>query len=127
MTISNTIRGEEAFQQLMILDEYNDPAPEGKEWLVFDATLTVEEGSQDSPFELSISEFTPISSSGEEIHQEEYVSLPDEEDFSRGELYEGGTKKGKVALLVSVGEQPLVKYTDFTTTIFFEVTSGEQV
>ena len=127
MTISHTIRGEEAFQQLLMLDEYNNPAPEGKEWLVFDATLTVEEGSQDSPYELSLSEFTPISSSGEELHQEEYVSLPDEKDFSRGELYEGGTKNGKVALLVPVGEQPLVKYTDFTTTLFFEVIGGEQV
>ncbi|MDB7101834.1 MULTISPECIES: hypothetical protein [Enterococcus] len=119
LTISNVVRGEEAYNYMISMDEYNEPAPEGKEWVVFDAELTVNKGSQDEPYR-AFSSFIPVSSTGEEVNQESYSYLGNEE-FGNKDLYEGGTDKGKVALLVPIGDDTLIEFNDFTNRIFFKL------
>ncbi|WP_242543339.1 hypothetical protein [Candidatus Enterococcus mangumiae] len=119
ITVSNVIRGEEAFNHMVSLNEFNEPAPEGKEWVMFDVEMTVNKGSQDYPYR-GLSLFVPISSSGEEVNQDEYSYLGNEE-FGSKDLYEGGSDKGKVALLVPIGDDTLIEFNDFTNRLFFKL------
>lgn len=119
LTISNIVRGEDAFNHIVSLNEFNEPAPEGKEWVMFDVELAVNEGSHDYPYR-SLTRFVPVSSTGEEVNQDSYSYLGNEE-FGNKDLYEGGSEKGKVALLVPTGDETLVEFNDFTNRIFFKL------
>ncbi|UXJ97051.1 DUF4352 domain-containing protein [Enterococcus raffinosus] len=120
MTISNVIRGDEAMNYLTNANEFNEAAPEGKEWLLFDVTMKMNKGSQDDAYYVTPS-FIPISSTGEEVSQDTYGTLADGEEFGNKDLYEGGTQTGKVALLVPTGDDTLVEFQDFNTGVFFKL------
>ncbi len=120
MTISNVMRGADAYNYLLNANQFNEAAPEGKEWVVFDVTLKLNKGSQDEPYYISNS-FTPISSSGEEVSQEDYGTLGDGEEFGYKDIYEGGEQTGKVALLVPTDDDTLVEFTDLDPGVFFKL------
>ncbi|MBS5821763.1 MAG: hypothetical protein KIC85_11420 [Enterococcus gilvus] len=120
MTISNVIRGNEAMNYLTNANEFNEAAPEGKEWLLFDVSMKMNKGSQDDAYYVTPS-FIPISSTGEEVSQDTYGTLKDGEEFGNKDLYEGGTQNGKVALLVPTGDNTLVEFQDFDTRVFFKL------
>jgi len=120
LSIDNVIRGQEAYDYLIKANEYNEEAPEGQEWVVFDVELKVNEGDEDEPY-YEIGMFTPISSNGEEIPQGNYPTFSDGEQFGDVDLYEGGTAKGKFGILVPEGDDSLMEYNgnSFTTSVFF--------
>lgn len=120
MTVSNPIRGQAAYDYLLQVNEYNEPAPEGKEWLLFDASMKMNKGSQDEPYYATDS-FIPVSSNGEEVAQDTYPTLNETDYFGDKEVYEGGQLTGKVALLVPVGDNTLVSFNDFDSKVFFSL------
>ncbi|WP_086350156.1 lipoprotein [Candidatus Enterococcus clewellii] len=122
ITLSNVVRGEEAYNYLLSANQFNEVAPEGKEWVIFDVSMKMNSGSQDKAMYVMAS-FTPIASTGEEVPQDTYGTLAEGESFGLKDLYEGGTMTGKEAMLIPVGDDTLIKYTgdDFSTTVFFSL------
>lgn len=119
--ISNVVRGEEALTLLKADNPYNEAAPEGYEWVIFDVNLSLIEGSEDEPFNTSIVSITPIASDGSEVAQNDYATFADGTDFGYKDLYEGGTDSGKVGLIVPVGDETLIEFTDWNTSVFYSL------
>lgn len=122
ITISNVVRGQEAYDYLIAANEFNSEAPDGQEWIIFDVELTVNSGSEDDPY-FEMASFTPVSSSGSEIAQSDYPTFSDGEDFGFVDLYEGGTSKGKYGFLIDEGDDAIIEYTgnNLDTSVFFSL------
>lgn len=120
ITFSNVLRGEEAYNQLLEANQFNKAAPEGHEWALFDATMTMNEGDKDVPMYV-MAVFTPVSSDGEEVPQDSFASIPTSESFGLKNVNLGETHSGKVALLVPEGDGTVIKYTgnDYSTIAYF--------
>ncbi len=122
LTISNVVRGQEAYDYLVAANEFNNAAPEGQEWIIFDVELTVNSGSEDDPY-FEMGSFIPVSSNGSEITQSDYPTFSDGEAFGLVDLYDGGTATGKYGFLIAEGDDALVEYTgnDLDTSVFFSL------
>lgn len=120
MSISNPIRGEEAYNHLVSANQFNEEAPEGKEWLIFDVKYKVNTGSEDDAMFVSPT-FLAIASSGEEVSQESYATFATGEEFGGKDLYEGGETSGKVGILVNAGDETLIEYSDWSAKVFFSL------
>lgn len=120
-TISNVVRGEEALAQLMEANEFNEAAPDGFEWVIFDMSLTLDEGSEDDPFNTSTILITPISSDGSEVSQPTYATFEDGSEFGWKDLYKGGSDSGKVGLIVPEGDDTLIEVSDMNTSVFYSL------
>lgn len=120
-TISNVVRGEEALNQLMEANEFNESAPEGFEWVIFDMSLTLDEGSEDDPFNTSTILITPIASDGSEVPQSTYATFEDGSEFGWKDLYKGGNDSGKVGLIVPEGDDTLIEVSDMNTSVFYSL------
>ena len=120
-SISNVVRGEEALALLKGDNPYNEAAPEGYEWVIFDVSLTLVEGSEDDPFNTSVVSITPIASDGSEVAQNDYATFADGTDFGYKDLYKGGTDAGKVGLIVPVEDKTLIELTDWNTSVFYSL------
>ena len=119
ITVSNVVRGEEAYNQLLEENEFNEDAPEGHEWVIFDVKMTLEEGSMDEPFNTSMINIIPISSDGSEVPQTSYATFTDGTDFGWKDLYEGGTDSGKVGKIVPIDDETTIKLSDMQNNTFF--------
>ena len=119
--ISNPIRGQEAYDLLIEHNEFNEEAPDGQEWVVFDVSLTLDEGSEDDPFNTSVMTITPIASDGSEVPQSDYATFENGVDFGWKDLYVGGTDSGKYGLLVPEGDETLIEVTDWNKSVFFSI------
>lgn len=120
-TISNLVRGEEAFNYLMEANQFNEAAPEGYEWIIFDMSLVLDEGSEDDPFNTSTILITPISSDGSEVAQSTYATFEDGTDFGWKDLYKGGKDSGKVGLIIPQGDETLIEISDMNTSVFYKL------
>lgn len=120
-TISNVVRGEEAYNQLVAANEYNESAPEGYEWVIFDMSLTLDEGSQDDPFNTSSITITPIASDGSEVPQSSYATFEEGTDFGWKDLYKGGSDSGKFGLIIPEGDETLIEVSDMNTSVFYKL------
>jgi len=121
ITLSKFLRGEEAYAYLVQQNQFNDPAPEGMEWLIFDINLTLNEGSVDYAFNSSSVYFKAIGSDGSQVEQADWGTLDD--SFGGNDLYVGGSDWGQKALLVPVGDTGvLIEANGFSTpSIFFNL------
>ena len=119
--ISNVVRGDEALTLLKADNPYNEAAPDGYEWAIFDVSLTLVEGSEDDPFNTSVVSITPIASDGSEVAQNDYATFADGTDFGYKDLYKGGTDSGKVGLIVPVEDETLIELTDWNTSVFYSI------
>ena len=120
-SISNVVRGEEAYNQLIAANPYNEAAPEGFEWVIFDLKATLDEGSADDPFNTVNLSVTPVASDGSEVAQPFYATFETGTDFGFKDLYKGGTDEGKKGLIVPIGDETLVEITDWNTSVFFKL------
>lgn len=100
LTLSNPLRGEEAYNYLISVTEVNEPAPEGYEWFVVDVTGTLVEGDENVPLEQS-ARLSSVSASGAEAPEAPYFL---ESDYGDSDLYEGGTTTGPIVTLVPAAE-----------------------
>lgn len=120
-TISNVVRGEEAFNYLKNANEYNEPTPEGYEWAIFDVSLTLVEGSEDDSFNTANISITPIASDGSEVSQSDYATFEDGTAFGWKDLYSGGNDSGKFGVIVPEDDETLLEVSDMNTRIFYKL------
>ncbi|WP_062532372.1 hypothetical protein [Jeotgalibaca dankookensis] len=120
-TISNVIRGEEAYNDLVSYNEFNEPAPDGYEWVIFDLALTLDEGSEDDPFNTATIMMTPVASDGSEVAQTSYATFEDGTEFGWKDLYKGGNDSGKVGLIIPEGDDTLIELSDMNTSVFYSL------
>ncbi|API89395.1 hypothetical protein BKP56_09075 [Marinilactibacillus sp. 15R] len=107
MNIVDTIRGEEAWNIIINENQFNDPAPEGKEYIINRVKLKLLNAtSEDLKTSFMSNEFDYISESGASYSSVSVV-LPDELDV---ELYNNGEAEGNIVGLVDVGDKPLVRF-----------------
>ncbi|MEH7440525.1 hypothetical protein V7182_24045 [Neobacillus drentensis] len=109
LTVTEVTRGDAAFQKLKAMNEYNDPAPEGYEWVLAKVKVKfVESETKDLAFHIDgIMNFTAVSESGD-IYSGDVVGSTDP-DFSF-EMYVGNEKEGYIAKLVKAGEKAQLRY-----------------
>ncbi|MGG3563223.1 hypothetical protein ABES03_16660 [Neobacillus rhizosphaerae] len=109
LTVTEVIRGDAAYQKLKAMNEFNDPAPEGYEWVLAKVKVKfTESATKDLAFHIDgIMNFTAVSESGD-IYSGDVVGSTDP-DFSF-EMYVGNEKEGYIAKLVKVGEKAQLRY-----------------
>jgi hypothetical protein len=108
-TIVDLLRGTEAWSLIQETNQFNDPAPEGFEYLMvsflIDALAT---NSVDDSFELHPSQIESVSGSGT-VYVSPVVVVPIPE--LDGELFQGGSLTGWTVQLVDVSDfGPLIRY-----------------
>lgn len=109
LTVAETERGDAAYQKLKSMNEFNEPAPEGYDWILAKTKVKfVESETQDLAFHIDgIMNFEMISESGD-IYSGDIVGTT-EPDFSF-EMYVGAEKEGYIAGLVKTGEKAQLRY-----------------
>lgn len=107
--LSNYITGEEAYNELFLASPLNKEAPEGFQWIIFDTSITMLEGSKKDPFNSS----PLVNTISEDIGNSPGVPVYILEDTIRAHpLYEGETISGKIAGYIPINEGFTIKYTD---------------
>ncbi|WP_419955060.1 hypothetical protein ACN6MT_05670 [Neobacillus niacini] len=109
LTVVEVVRGEAAYQQLRSMNEFNEPAPEGYEWVLAKTKVKfVESETEDLAFHIDgIMNFDMVSESGD-IYSGDIVGSTDP-DFSF-EMYVGNEKEGYISGLVKTGEKAQLRY-----------------
>ena len=109
LTVSEVIRGDAAYQKLLSMNEFNETAPEGYEWVLAKTKVKfVESETEDLSFHIDgIMNFDMVSESGD-IYSGDIVGST-EPDFSF-EMYVGNEKEGYISSLVKTGEKAQLRY-----------------
>lgn len=121
LTVIEVIRGEEAQQRLKEMNEYNQDAPEGYEWILVKSKVKVADSeTEDYPLTIDgIMNFKFVSKSGD-IYSGD-VTGSTEPDFSF-EMYKGNEKEGFIAGLIKSGEEATMEYDSWAgERVFFEL------
>lgn len=120
LRITEVTRGDEAYEQLKKENQFNDPAPEGNEWIIVNFEIEMLEGDEDAPYSVS-PYITVFSSSGNEISQDDYGTL-DGNEYGYVDLFPGGTHSGRETKYIPVGDESLLAYeTGFDQGIYFSI------
>jgi hypothetical protein len=111
LTILEVKRGEEAFQQLKSMNEYNEAAPEGYEWVLAKTKVKfLESETQDLSFHIDgVMNFEMVSESGDIYSGDVYATAEPEFSF---EMYVGNEKEGYITGLVKTGGKGHLRYND---------------
>lgn len=121
LRITEVERGESAFEQLKSENQFNEPAPEGYEWIIATFEIEMLTGDEDAPYSLA-PYITVMSSSGNEVPQDDYGTL-DGNEFGYVDLFPGGTHSGRVTNYVPEGDEALLVYEyGFDSSIYFSIT-----
>ncbi|CAH2716796.1 hypothetical protein BACCIP111895_03984 [Neobacillus rhizosphaerae] len=109
LTVVEVVRGDAAFQKLKSMNEFNEPAPEGYEWVLAKTKVKFTESeTQDLAFRIDgIMNFKMVSESGD-IYSGDVIATT-EPDFSF-EMYVGNEKEGYITGLVKTGEKAQLRY-----------------
>ncbi|OYQ68303.1 DUF4352 domain-containing protein [Aerococcus sp. 1KP-2016] len=98
ITFNNVITGQEAQDFLTSENEFNDQAPEGFQWLVFDTSVELLEGSEDVPFNLFLTEQI-YDADGSSVDNSEHMAFSNNQ-LSDQSIFPGATAQGNIVLLV---------------------------
>lgn len=115
--ISSVTRGQEAFDILIAENQFNDPAPEGLEWAIFDLEAEYVNGSEDYPYSPNI-RFDIFDNTGKQVDQSDWGTL--DSKFSDIDIFPGVTHTGREVYLVPEGEDFLVS-TNLDKLYFFDM------
>lgn len=109
LTVLEVDRGDAAYQKLKTMNEFNEAAPEGYEWVLAKVKVKfVESKTEDLSFHIDgIMNFSMVSENGD-IYSGDIVATTDP-DFSF-EMYVGNEKEGYIAGLVKTGEKAQLRY-----------------
>ncbi|MCP3739462.1 hypothetical protein [Rossellomorea sp. BNER] len=109
LTVLEVVRGDAAYQSLKSMNEFNEPAPDGYEWVLAKTKVNfVDSETEDLAFHIDgIMNFEMVSESGD-IYSGEIVGTT-EPDFSF-EMYVGSEKEGYISGLVKTGEKAQLRY-----------------
>lgn len=109
LTVEEVIRGDAAYQKLKAMNEFNESAPEGYEWVLAKTKVKfVESETKDLSFNIDgIMNFKMVSESGD-IYSGDILGTTNPE-FSF-EMYVGNEKEGYISGLVKKGEKAQLRY-----------------
>lgn len=112
LTVEEVVRGNAAFAKLKSMNEFNDPAPAGYEWILTKVKVKfIKSATEDLAFNIDgIINFKVVSESGDIYSGDVYGTT--EPDFSY-EMYVGNEKEGYIANLVKAGEKAQLRYEEF--------------
>ena len=118
LQISGITKGQAALDILMAENQFNEAPPEGMEWVIFDVTMKLLDGNQDTPFTI-LPNFEIVSSSGSEIAQDAYASLEGNE-FGYTDIFPGAEASGRVVKYAPIGDNFLISYDEnFSASFIF--------
>lgn len=121
LSVESVVRGDEAQSKLKEMNEFNEDAPEGYEWVLVNAKVKVTDSeTEDHPFTIDgIMYFKFVSESGD-VYSGDIVGTT-EPDFSF-EMYKGNEKEGYIAGLVKTGEKASLEYDPMiSSSVFFSL------
>ncbi|MED4229397.1 hypothetical protein [Neobacillus cucumis] len=109
LTVEEVIRGDAAYNKLKAMNEFNEQAPEGYEWVLVKTKVKfLESKSQDLSFTIDgIMNFKMVSESGDIYSGDIYGTTEPEFSF---EMYVGNEKEGYISGLVKKGEKAQLRY-----------------
>ncbi|MEM5591334.1 hypothetical protein AAHH67_05505 [Niallia circulans] len=109
LTVLEVTRGEDAYQKLKSMNEFNEPAPDGYEWLLAKTKVKfTESATKDLSLYIDgIMNFEMVSENGD-IYSGDILGTTDPE-FSY-EMYVGNEKEGYISGLVKKGEKAQLRY-----------------
>ncbi|SFC94938.1 hypothetical protein [Bacillus sp. UNCCL81] len=112
LTVEEVVRGDAAYAKLKSMNEFNDPAPVGYEWILTKVKVKfVKSATEDLAFNIDgIMNFKVVSESGDIYSGDVYGTT--NPDFSY-EMYVGNEKEGYIANLVKTGEKAQLRYVEF--------------
>lgn len=109
ITINSIQRGQEVWEYIQGINQFNEEPAEGHEYLMADVTAElVEAETEDYAWRLSDMDFSFIGSDGSPYEWTSVVVDP----ALGGEIYEGGTVEGKVVNMVKKDDPILLVYED---------------
>ncbi|GEK89668.1 hypothetical protein SAMN04488100_12138 [Alkalibacterium putridalgicola] len=126
VTLSNLMSGDDAYTFIPEENQFNEEAPEGYEWIVFDIEATLLEGDENIPY-MPMPTISTVSESGAESPDGHYATLNNE--FGYIDLFDGGTTSGKQAAIAPVepvDEPYLIKWSE-DSTVFFDIEAGDDL
>ncbi len=107
--ITDSYRGTTAWNMIKEENMFNEPAPEGKEYIVVKIKADVLSVENDEAVDFSTYDFTPFSKSGTEYEQP--IMLVDPSPVFSGAVYKGSSLEGYAAFLVDKSDDsPRVVY-----------------
>ncbi|WP_088809890.1 MULTISPECIES: hypothetical protein [unclassified Listeria] len=111
ITITETIRGNEAAQIIQAENQFNEPAPDGKEYILNKVKVKAYGiASPENKFMINDMEFEYLSSTGT-LYDGESVVIPNELSAT---LYNEGTAEGYIQGTINKNDAaPLIKYENF--------------
>lgn len=117
LSILEVTRGQQAFDILKKENEFNEPAPDGFEWVLVKAKgKVVEAETEDHPYWLSGSNFKFVGSDGKVSNEDVSAVVPDE---LADELYNGAEGEGFFAGVVKVNDDFKLEFEAAGPSVFF--------
>lgn len=114
ITIIDTVRGDEAWDIIINENKFNDPAPEGKEYIINTVEVKLHNASSEElKTDIRYRDFDYFSAAGAS-YDSPSILFPDE---LRVELYNNGSATGNIAGLIDQDDNPLIR---FNNSFFFE-------
>ncbi|PGL72609.1 hypothetical protein [Bacillus sp. AFS055030] len=112
LTVEEVVRGDAAYAKLKSMNEFNDPAPVGYEWILTKVKVKfVKSATEDLAFNIDgIMNFKVVSESGDIYSGDVYGTTDPEFSY---EMYVGNEKEGYIANLVKTGEKAQLRYEEF--------------
>jgi uncharacterized protein YraI len=109
--ITDVLRGNAAWERIYAANGFNDPAPDGKEYILFFVTATFEKGEYPAKFTVMDTGFTTMSQG--RIQDPLVYAIPPDPRLIIFELDEGVSESGWLAKLITAGDtRPLIVYSD---------------
>lgn len=120
ITLTEVKRGEEAWGLISQANQFNDAAPEGYEWVLVKAKISVSDlDSADVKYHVYNS-FTPFDANGQSIDQQsKFVVNPDPK--FEGEIFNGGTVEGYFSFLAKTNEDVILEYRGNSADCYFSL------
>lgn len=105
ITMLETIRGKEAAKLIKEINDYNDDAPTGKEYILVKFKVKILESKDDEKVTFYKHSFRFINNSGVEYDTSTYLSL---REYGFKDLYAGGDMECFAYELIEIGDKPLI-------------------
>lgn len=119
LSVVESLRGEEAYNKLMEMYEYNEKPDEGYEWVLVKAKVKLTDAeTEDYSYLIGGFEFDFLSESGDTYDGDNYAVTEPEFSF---ELFKGNEKEGYMAGLVKKGEKAMLRYDSFKGQVYFNL------
>lgn len=117
ISITEVKKGDEAWGIISQANMFNEKAPEGYEWFLVKAKVTVSDLDSDDIKYKVYNSFKPFDSNGQSIDQSVSVVSPDPQ-FD-GEIFKGGTIEGYFTFIAKTNDKVLLEYKGNTADCFF--------